>query len=397
MSAVARGCSAVSILCQCAPIPFLTTLSLCLSLSIYLSPCLTSPSLPVPLPSASAADVAVARDVVTALSLEDFDAFRHDIRNPSIAKFWSVVEQAALGAEKPSWDDAVHDSSRPQDEGMRESAEEELGAFVTAFGLSAEGTLPVVPKAGKASSGVGAKRSKAAAGAGGEGSGSKAKKPRLAPDAGEEADAAAEVRAAVAAGTLSSRAFTVDALKGFCRALGLKVSGTKGDLATRLEEHVATLPADEGAGAGGSGAAGAGDGDEAEGEGEARPARKRAAVSKTKAAKGGKAGAARRRKRADDYDDEDDDAEEADAAVELLDDDADEEVAAEEDEAEEAAPRRAAKPHKHVGSSAGPAEEGESEWSEEDEEGIRGIGHSHHAAASKGKGGSGKANGGRRR
>jgi hypothetical protein len=334
--------------------------------------------------------VDVARGVVTALSLEDFDAFRHDIRNPSIAKFWSVVEQAALGAEKPSWDDTVHDSSRPQDEGMRESAEEELGAFVTAFGLSAAGALPVVPKAGKASTGVGAKRSKAAAGTGGEGGGSKAKKPRLAPDAGEEADVAAEVRAAVAAGTLSSRAFTVDALKGFCRALGLKVSGTKGDLAARLEEHVASLPADEGAGAGGSGAAGPG----AEADAvEARPARKRAVAGKTKASKGGKPGAARRRKREDDYDDED---EEEEVAVELLDDDADEEAAAEAEEEEETAPRRAAKSHTHVGSSAGPAEEGESEWSEEDEEGIRGFGHSHHAAASTGKGGSGKTKSSRR-
>jgi hypothetical protein len=104
-------------------------------------------------------------------------------------------------------------------------------------------------------------------------------------------------------------------------------------------------------------------------------------------------GAARRRRREGDYDDENDDDE---AAVELLDEDADEAVAAAEDEDEEAAPRRAPKPHRHVGSSAGPAEAGESEWSEEDEEGIRGLGLSQPVVALKGKSGSGKAKGGRR-
>lgn len=188
--------------------------------------------LPPPPPDHTVASRAVVRCLT--IAEPPFSALRSAIHNPALAKFWALLEQAALGELAPAWLEALDDSAPPR-EGMVEAAGDDLRALAHACGLTIDGALPSLPK--KA---TGAKRARVVAG-GGTGDGASERAAKRACVVIKELipadDAAfAGVRDELAAGLLAKR--TVPKLKDILRAWGMPLGGTKADILQRIEEIV---------------------------------------------------------------------------------------------------------------------------------------------------------------
>jgi len=110
---------------------------------------------------------------------------------------------------------------------------------------AAAATSSTTKKRATSGSTAGVKRkapAKAARAAGGGGDGDE--------DEGEEAqpDAGIDWAGHVAAGTVNTRAITLDMMKAYCRRNGLQVGGTKAVLAERITNHFASAAAGGGGG-----------------------------------------------------------------------------------------------------------------------------------------------------
>eukprot|EP01039_Chlorochromonas_danica_P004691 gene4691-5138_t len=164
-----------------------------------------------------------ARDLVQKLGQvwpEDF-RYDRDFENPALQQFYAVLQAVALNSEDLEWQAARDDMLRPS-AAMSDQCTSLATSLRLSTGLPEPGSEP--EKAAKAP----AKKRAATGEASTSGTTKRAK-----ADQRKETDFSEEnIQRWAAAGELLS--FTLAQLKDMCRTLGIPISGTKADLASRI-------------------------------------------------------------------------------------------------------------------------------------------------------------------